>query len=627
MAESTDLQKLVIQLEASFTKYERAWQRAQGITDTNTDKLRKKFDRAGRDTAGGLRPVQVQTANISSQFQDIAVQLQSGTSPFTIALQQGTQLTAALGPGAGLRGALSGIAAGFGGLINPVSLATIAIITLGGTAVQWLASMTKGAEDADEVLENHVKRIKQIVSGYEGAEQAVDDYIKKQQQLPEAAAASELEADRERALQRYADEVNRVIAFQQKLADPLAAFAFGVSEEKSIETIDNLAISLEKLTADGELTKAELDGLVTLFTEMKNTSTDSGLRGLAEEALRLLDGVKGARTQVESLGVALNNLPSEIAIAIKLQTDSKNFADAIGQLRDLAPELRSAGEVARAAAQDALNKALGSAGSGIERAAALKEYEATIAAIAEQERRLAAERAQRAGQQGASEADRERQAVLDLIAALEFEQSIIGLSRAEQDALRASREAGAAATDAQRQRIEELVRANYYDQQQVEALQQAYQQLGEIGKSAIRGVIDALADGKIEGEEFLNVLGSIATQLGNLFINNAFNSLNGGGFDISKLFQFRANGGPVQAGRPYIVGEKRPEVFVPNTAGTILPKVPSGMGGAPVFTFHIDARGAQMGVAEEIERRLDHYSRQVLPGRVRAIQNDPYAVG
>jgi hypothetical protein len=36
----------------------------------------------------------------------------------------------------------------------------------------------------------------------------------------------------------------------------------------------------------------------------------------------------------------------------------------------------------------------------------------------------------------------------------------------------------------------------------------------------------------------------------------------------------REHGGPVKKGQPYIVGEKRPEVFVPDQNGTILPKVP-----------------------------------------------------
>jgi hypothetical protein len=37
----------------------------------------------------------------------------------------------------------------------------------------------------------------------------------------------------------------------------------------------------------------------------------------------------------------------------------------------------------------------------------------------------------------------------------------------------------------------------------------------------------------------------------------------------------------VTAGQPYIVGERRPELFVPNQSGTIIPKVPAlaGAGG------------------------------------------------
>jgi len=36
----------------------------------------------------------------------------------------------------------------------------------------------------------------------------------------------------------------------------------------------------------------------------------------------------------------------------------------------------------------------------------------------------------------------------------------------------------------------------------------------------------------------------------------------------------RASGGPVQAGKSYIVGEKRPELFVPRVPGTIVPQIP-----------------------------------------------------
>lgn len=52
--------------------------------------------------------------------------------------------------------------------------------------------------------------------------------------------------------------------------------------------------------------------------------------------------------------------------------------------------------------------------------------------------------------------------------------------------------------------------------------------------------------------------------------------------DFSLQLNARAGGGPVTAGVPYIVGEKRPELFVPATNGYIVPEVPEsfGSGGA-----------------------------------------------
>lgn len=50
----------------------------------------------------------------------------------------------------------------------------------------------------------------------------------------------------------------------------------------------------------------------------------------------------------------------------------------------------------------------------------------------------------------------------------------------------------------------------------------------------------------------------------------------------------RALGGPVSAGMPYIVGERRPELFVPSTSGRIVPSVPAGGGyGAGGVTINV----------------------------------------
>jgi hypothetical protein len=44
----------------------------------------------------------------------------------------------------------------------------------------------------------------------------------------------------------------------------------------------------------------------------------------------------------------------------------------------------------------------------------------------------------------------------------------------------------------------------------------------------------------------------------------------GSGFRLAST-QYRAKGGPVKAGKAYVVGEKRAEVFVPKQDGTIVP--------------------------------------------------------
>lgn len=75
----------------------------------------------------------------------------------------------------------------------------------------------------------------------------------------------------------------------------------------------------------------------------------------------------------------------------------------------------------------------------------------------------------------------------------------------------------------------------------------------------------------------------------------------GGGFG-----GFRANGGFVDPRRAYIVGERGPELFMPQSSGTIIPNGATigGGGGGGVQNIHIDARGADFGVENRIRRSL-----------------------
>ena len=56
----------------------------------------------------------------------------------------------------------------------------------------------------------------------------------------------------------------------------------------------------------------------------------------------------------------------------------------------------------------------------------------------------------------------------------------------------------------------------------------------------------------------------------------------------------RAAGGPVSAGRPYLVGERGPEMFVPRSTGSIYPNDVMGMGGSNIVV-NVDAGGSSVG--------------------------------
>ena len=50
---------------------------------------------------------------------------------------------------------------------------------------------------------------------------------------------------------------------------------------------------------------------------------------------------------------------------------------------------------------------------------------------------------------------------------------------------------------------------------------------------------------------------------------------------------YRAEGGPVAANNPYVVGEAGPELFVPRSAGTIVPNNQlATMGSAPTINYN-----------------------------------------
>ncbi len=98
--------------------------------------------------------------------------------------------------------------------------------------------------------------------------------------------------------------------------------------------------------------------------------------------------------------------------------------------------------------------------------------------------------------------------------------------------------------------------------------------------------------GAIDGSKSLSEsLSGILRQLGGMFLNKGIGSFKkADGTGGSGLLGMFANGGRPPVGRPSIVGERGPELFVPNTSGTIIPNGKFG-GGATNVVVNVDAKG------------------------------------
>ena len=124
-------------------------------------------------------------------------------------------------------------------------------------------------------------------------------------------------------------------------------------------------------------------------------------------------------------------------------------------------------------------------------------------------------------------------------------------------------------------------------------------------KSTIQSDIKDGIKGLIKGTSTLADLASnVADRFLDIALNQALYGNAGGQTVTGGLFKFLgfANGGRPPVGRPSVVGEKGPELFVPDRSGTIIPN--HAMGGSTNIVVNVDASGSSVEGDEEQGREL-----------------------
>lgn len=156
--------------------------------------------------------------------------------------------------------------------------------------------------------------------------------------------------------------------------------------------------------------------------------------------------------------------------------------------------------------------------------------------------------------------------------------------------------------------------------------QSAFQQMAQTGKFEIRGMVNSILSdlARIASRGATGLLTKgISSLMGNLFGG-------GGGASVTPVLPtsdltFAANGADARSNQPFIVGEEGPELFMPRSAGSIIPHSQSmammgGGSGSVVVnqTFNIST-GVQQTVRAEIAQMMPQIEKQTTGAVTKAI--------
>lgn len=119
-------------------------------------------------------------------------------------------------------------------------------------------------------------------------------------------------------------------------------------------------------------------------------------------------------------------------------------------------------------------------------------------------------------------------------------------------------------------RMEKLVKINEEMNQLVKERGTIETTTAKISRQAGEIIAQSFEDAIFAGEKLSEVLRNLAQDLLRMAFREAVTAPLGTGLGSFFKNLFRAEGGPVGAGNPYIVGERGPELFVPRSSGSIV---------------------------------------------------------
>jgi hypothetical protein len=208
-----------------------------------------------------------QIASLQFQLQDIAVGLASGQNPFTVMLQQGSQIVQMFRAETGVLGAIKAVGSGVVAfLTNPLNLALLGFAAATTAADVLFSTVTGPGEDARKTLEDQEEIIDKVAEKYGDALPQVKAYA---DEIERAKQAADLAEGQAAAIARAWSNANAIFGDSQDQIQQLFADLQMLGDIDSLAQLEHqvwgLEDSLKNNTATAEQAHRIHATLVQLF--------------------------------------------------------------------------------------------------------------------------------------------------------------------------------------------------------------------------------------------------------------------------------------------------------------------------------------------------------------------------
>lgn len=293
-----ELAELVVSLSADITRYQKDMAKVVGVTAKAAGDSERAWTAANQNIARqstqtfqrvgqSVGAVRAEVGNLASQFQDIAVQLRGGGNPFTVAMQQGTQIGAVLQQ-AGQQGGSAFAILGRAALsaLSPVNLISIGLIAAVGYAIKYFTAAKDGGEDSNQELKAQVQLLDQIAKAYQDINPALAGVVARLKEMSEVKLGiSNLQDLRDQIAQAVSEAGGKL---SQKLPALRFQFMPGSGDQKALDAVverfKELPTAIKDGTAGVEEINSAFNDLLALIEKMDQSTAIIGLRRQLESA-------------------------------------------------------------------------------------------------------------------------------------------------------------------------------------------------------------------------------------------------------------------------------------------------------------------------------------------------------